>query len=466
MAVEGRPKKIFISHAAEDPDWPHTAVEALAAKLQTAGAGVLLDLHQETHLGRKLSEDEWRRWMRDSIDQADTVLCLVTRLYCSLAELKSDDTERGRGVAMECAEFDDWIYERKQRNEGWIWLCMLDSEPDRRAVVPRFLKRRCPEYSVPNEEQRLVRDLVGVAARSAESTGGSGPEQTGAVAEADPLNDQRELVLERLKQVPALWSVLSSDGWQGNRPVATHSEAAFATWLAGASPEQAENAMFAVRRALDKVSLAEEARRPAELATVAVYALAACRLVDRNAAHVATRFPAQIGHAAHLYCAVVATVLFGGRLEFAPSAQPGLPRPPNAYEIRVPAAGDQRNQAFEHAVFQALFANDPRTPEVSLDATPLTEQQRAQIRRRIQTVRRRQLQTLTLVVHADALYPPADVFAREFLVPVFVCDREIAAALLGMSAEDLVADIQEMWSELRFCNRPGSNAAPATSTEN
>jgi hypothetical protein len=156
---------------------------------------------------------------------------------------------------------------------------------------------------------------------------------------------------------------------------------------------------------------------------------------------------------------VVATVLFGGRLEFAPSNQPGLPRTPNAYEIRVPAAGDHRSQAFEHAVFQALFANMPGTPEVALDAGELTEPQRALIRRRIKTVRHVQQQTLTLVVHADALYPPADEFAKTYAVPVFVCDRDVTDALMGMSAEDLVADIKLLWSELHFCNRPGNTAA-------
>lgn len=213
--------------------------------------------------------------------------------------------------------------------------------------------------------------------------------------------------------------------------------------------------MFAVRRALEQVPLVEEQRRPAELATMAVYALAACRLVDRDAPHAANRFPAPIAHAAHLYCAVVATVLFGGRLEFAPSAQPGWPRPPNAYEIRVPAAGDHRNLAFEHAVFQALFSNDPRTPEVSLETAALSTLQRARISRHILSMKRVKQQTLTLVVHVDALYPPADAFAQEFKVPVFVCDREIAGALIGMSAEALVADIQEVWEQLHLCSESG-----------
>jgi hypothetical protein len=461
MAAEGGPKKIFISHAADDPDWPVTAVEAFAAQLRKQGAEVWLDYWHEQQLRQKLPLAEWRQWMRGCLDGADHVLCLCSTRYAALAHRDNEAEPAGRGVAFEAFEIEKRLYNQKQHNRNWVWILRLEDAVSAQ-VVPKFLEDRCPEYLTPSEDTRLVNDLVGSRPPSGRMGPPVGETQAESVfsPDADALRDQRSLVQDRLKQSPALWSALRADAWEDNRPAALDAQSSFADWLACADPGDAESAMFAVRRALETIPSAEDIRRPAELATVAVYGLAACRLVDRSAVESSTRFPTHISHAAHLYCAVVATVLFGGRLEFAPSNQPGLPRTPNAYEIRVPAAGDQRSQAFEHAVFQALFAAERRTPEVALDAGELSEPQRAQIRRRIQTVRRKQQQTLTLVVHADALYPPADEFAKSYAVPVFVCDRDIADALLGMSAEDLVADIQEMWSELRFCNRPGSNAAP------
>lgn len=468
MPAEGGRKRIFISHAASDSDWPELAVEAVAEKLRDQGAHVLLDFWHERSLNQKLPLAEWRQWMRECLDQADHVLCLCSTRYSTLAHRENQAEPAGRGVAFEAFEIEKRLYQQKQHNRNWVWILKLDMDSSPKAVVPKFLEERCPEYGAPSEEARLVQDLVG---KSAARTNGQEESNTrpndlgeGEAAAVEPLQDQRQWVEEKLRQSPAIWAALCNDAWEGRKPAALRNEGAFAAWLSSATPEEAEDAMFAVRRALGTLPAAEDLRRPAEIATASVYALAACRLVDRAAVNSAARFPTQVSHAAHLYCAVIATVLFGGRLEFAPSDQPGLPRAPNAYDIRVPAAGDYRNQAFENAVYHALFATDRRMAEVVLDAAELTEAQRAQIRRRIQTVRRRQQQTLTLVVHADAMYPPADEFAKAYTVPVFVCDREIAGALIGMTAADLIADIQEMWRELTYCSCQASAANAAQQT--
>jgi hypothetical protein len=398
------------------------------------------------------------------LDEAYHVLCLCSSRYAELAKRDLNAEPGGFGVAFEAFEMEQRLYGQKQHNKDWIWTLRLDGVPSS-VSIPRFLEQRCPPYQAPSEEARLVRELVGKPASSSESNDGSGSQADKgdgtSTAPVDPLQDQRQWVEEKLQQAPAIWAALCNDAWEGRKPAALRNECAFAAWLSSATPEEAEDAMFAVGRALGTLPAGEDLRRPAEIATASVYALAACRLVDRAAVSSAARFPTQVSHAAHLYCAVIATVLFGGRLEFAPSDQPGLPRAPNAYDIRVPAAGDYRNPAFENAVYHALFATDRRMAEVVLDAAELTEAQRAQIRRRIQTVRRRQQQTLTLVVHADAMYPPADEFAKAYTVPVFVCDREIASALIGMTAAELIADIQEMWGELTYCSCQASAASAA-----
>jgi predicted esterase len=54
MSADGGAKKIFISHASDDPDWPETAVRALAVKLRQRGVNVLLDYwHEQDVIGHK-----------------------------------------------------------------------------------------------------------------------------------------------------------------------------------------------------------------------------------------------------------------------------------------------------------------------------------------------------------------------------------------------------------------------------
>ena len=83
---------------------------------------------------------------------------------------------------------------------------------------------------------------------------------------------------------------------------------------------------------------------------------------------------------------------------------------------------------------------------------PLSDGQRAQVKARIRTIRRKERHALTLVLHDASHQASADAFSQDQGVPVFVCDPDVAAALIGMTAEELAAEIKEMWRELRYCN--------------
>jgi hypothetical protein len=64
-----------------------------------------------------------------------------------------------------------------------------------------------------------------------------------------------------------------------------------------------------------------------------------------------------------------------------------------------------------------------------------------------------------LVVHVDALYPPADAIADRYDVPVFVCDDQVASPLLGMTPARLIARINELWRELTLVNALAAGAS-------
>lgn len=153
---------VFISYAADDPQWPASEVEDLASRLRAAGAHVHLDLWAQSRSGRHLSDAEWRDWMRSSLDAASHVLCLGSERYARLCDRGSDEPS-GRGVALESSLLEDWLYHRKQRNDGRIWLLLHEGSPK-----PRFLQAGlCPQYRAPGERDELVNHLCrpGVASR-------------------------------------------------------------------------------------------------------------------------------------------------------------------------------------------------------------------------------------------------------------------------------------------------------------
>lgn len=471
MSADGGAKKIFISHAIADPDWPDAAVEALAVKIQKAGATVWLDLWHEREKGHKLPDWYWIDWMEKCLQDADRILCLCSEKYAQLARRDSGVPSSGYGIAYEMFEMVMRFYGDKQHNENfWCWTLRL-GQSDRENVLPSKLRGRCPEYVTPGDDHRLVKDLVGQQARphtSHEPVSESGvPEAVVLTPSGDALTEQCRLVCERLELAGNFWLALCRDDLQRQQPAALAGHDSFVRWLTLASADDAEEVMFAARRALAAVTRktdgTADACRLAELAAVSVYCLAVCRLVDVAALGKSYRFPKQASDAASLYCAVLATVLCGGRLELAPSDAGRPPRPSHAYDIRVPGAGDRGSQVFEQALFQALCADSPNAPEAVVVDAPLSDGQRAQVKARIRTIRRKERHALTLVLHDASHQASADAFSQDQGVPVFVCDPDVAAALIGMTAEELAAEIKEMWRELRYCNhQPADEKNPDT----
>jgi CRISPR/Cas system-associated endoribonuclease Cas2 len=462
MSADGGAKKIFISHASDDPDWPETAVRALATKLKQRGANVLLDYwHERDVMRRNLSPAEWREWMQSSLDSADHVLCLCTSRYAMLARCDLNE-DAGRGIAFEVNQIQKYFYKWKQQNKGWCCVLKLDGATFDH-VVPADMDDACPRYTMPTQEDWLLEALV-CQQFPTSITPDTTTVQVASEAVTPPhdaLAEQCRLVCERLELADNFWQALCRDDLQRRQPAALAGHDSFVRWLTDACADDADEVMFAARRALDvvtrKTDVTADACRLAELAAVSVYCLAVCRLVDVAALGKSYRFPPQAKDAASLYCAVLATVLCGGRLELAHSQHRRAPKPSHAYDIRVPGAGDHGPQVFEQALYQALCSDSLNAPEDSTLDGPLTSAQRAQIKARIRTIRRRERHALTLVLHDASHQASADAFSQAHGVPVFVCDPDVSEVLIGMTAEELAADIEELWSELRFCNHHATN---------
>lgn len=440
----------------------------LAETLRNAGGQVLLDLEQESRIGRRLADDEWRRWMRGCLDEADRVLCLTTAYYVGLAAPSSVLQDRGRGVALECSEFDDRIYVSKQRNEGWIWLCLLDGTSDQGAAVPRFLKGRCPVYSVPSDTDLLVSDIVrplGASAFAAslfESHSASAPPARANSPEAEALDADDRLLMQKehlaaaLRAAPKFWAALRGERWFYGSPPRSHAPAAlkvgdieaFVAELARVNPDGAHAAMFAAQRSLKASRETGLEREAVQTAAVALFCLAACRLVKVDALVEAGGALTLSSHA-NVYCAVVSTALFGGKIELADSENPRLPRHRHAYEVELSAAGDHAPFALERAAFGAICAECPEAYEIELDTGPLPDAAVELLREAIEQIRYSDLANLTLVVRSPCPAETAREFHRQYQVPVVLISDAVAAHLIGMTVGQFVERFRYMWEVVR-----------------
>lgn len=145
---------VFVSHAADDPEWPPNVIEGLATELVSIGATVRLDYWYKRELQRDPTDQEWRDWMRDSLDRAHRVLILGSKAYVDLADRPDPTAGRGRGLAQECRDLDAWLYTASQKPEGRIWLCAAHG-----SALPRFLQAgQAVHYSIV-DRSRMLQDM-------------------------------------------------------------------------------------------------------------------------------------------------------------------------------------------------------------------------------------------------------------------------------------------------------------------
>ncbi|MGQ0591767.1 MAG: SEFIR domain-containing protein [Gammaproteobacteria bacterium] len=347
-----------------------------------------------------------------------------------------------------CRVFTDHPYVDRPPPEGWLaWMLGCIEQADTVLVVctPR-LKGRYEKTAAPDA--------------------GRGATYEGAIVTQRIYDD----VMRNTKFYPILPDGGSEDDIPTALKPAPQTATAMVQRFAECPAEQVQPLFYVVRRALLAVPPAgrdHAARHAAEEAAAALYCLAACRLVDEAArtarlgAPGADRYVMHVPSDEQVICGIIATAVFGGELRLLPAEQPGLPRPEYAFEVKLPAGGDQIAADFERAAFAAVFPNDREAPEISLDSGPLDTARQKQLAARFRTIRHVRGASLALVVHGLVRAEGIQGFAASHEVPVMLPATEATTALLGMDAGTLLAEIREFWAELQVLPRPASRPAPA-----
>ena len=467
-------RSVFISYASKDEAWPQEQVHGLATRLQERGVTVHLDTWHRHAQRRKLGLDNWLQWMEACLATDPLVLCLGSPLFVDRCQ-RDKSAPGGKGVAFESVQVARRLYNEKQHNDGWLWFAIRDgAAPDK--CLPQRVDFQCEAYSCPSETGELLDDLAHHALAGAVPLAAT-PAASAGVAEAVPatlavaapalptLAAQRQWAANRLADAPDFHSQLRRDHWGGRPPacLANGNAEQLTAWLCAADASACDTALLATRRALSKLPAKEgrAVRLDAEHAAVALYFLAACRRVSLAVDALGSRQGlVRVPSDAHVYCAVIATILSGGRLEMQPSPQhAGLPGPAYAFDVQGAPTGDGAPYAFDRAVYAAVFPNAARTTHFTLDHQPLSKAEAVALRARLNSLRNVDEKTVTLVVRLGCARDQADAFGRAYALPVFICDPDLAKDVLGVDADDLVADLAEFWHQLsEFPSQPATPA--------
>ena len=114
-------------------------------------------------------------------------------------------------------------------------------------------------------------------------------------------------------------------------------------------------------------------------AAVALYILAACRLVNTKICS-SGNFTFSVKLTEPVICAVIAIALFGGELRLSKGSN-GEPKPPYVFEIVYNGLFDQYGEdAFARAVYLEMKKNDESIIDIGLEGGPLTPIQREELR--------------------------------------------------------------------------------------
>ena len=286
----------------------------------------------------------------------------------------------------------------------------------------------------------------------------------------NPLRLHREHVERLLADVaakPFLDALISALNRKGLCDPLPSSASDVARHFAACHESMAEELMIAVRQGLwalrEAGASTSAARGAAERAAAALYWLAACRLVNRQARREGEFLVSvpRVDISPDMILAIISTALFGGRIEVRIS-ETGLPVPEGLFKVDLIPGGEQHGLAnFERAAYKALFPDKEETDRIiALGDGQLEERYRLRLLERFKTIKRVRETALTLVVN---MMPESDG-VREFVhrheIPVLGPATETTEVLLGLEPGQLEAGIQEFWGELEHV-RYGRSHKPA-----
>jgi hypothetical protein len=451
-----RSPTVFISYAHES-DALRASVRDLADWLGRKGCTVLTD---HAHLFRPPVEG-WLAWMQDCIRQAAVVLVVCSPKLKARYE-RTAPPDEGFGATYEGAIITQHIYWAGMRNDRFYPIL-----PDQgsEADIPVALRDWWNGHRFPSGNVGIWKMIM----PDPDTMGSSGPADgahptTTTHVESD---FHRKKEIDRLDHPEAATfraAVLEELALEFPSVTPPGSSRDLVRHFTDCDPAAIQKLFFVVRRGLETARNGAINRKEADEAAVALYCLAACRLVDRDAlgtglvhhVYVDEDDPGvkHVPIGATLICGVIATALTGLELRLEPSEEPGIPCPSHVYRVRVMPGSEAVVEEFERALHVMLFQGSRSETLDSRNYGALSKQQRNDLAARIRTIMGKNRQTLAVVIQGSAALEAVAVFADRHGIPVMLPSSEITSALVGMDAGRLIAEIKEFWGELQGLAHP------------
>lgn len=466
-------RSVFISYAANDPDWPVDQVRDLATTLQQHGATVLLDQFHEDQAPEP-SINEWREWMREGIYKANHILCLASPRYLKAADRDVDDPS-GYGVAFESQRLIHQLYGNKGHNKGRIVVALRDGMLVEK-VVPEDFRMDCPRYVVPKKRQKLLQDLTRPLLdelgrdSAVEAHEAAGPDCAACPSEQEPALDdlirrQESFAVEHLEAAPTFFDALKADVRLRlpRLPWLAGDASGFVQGLCSADKDLAHKLMWAVRRVLKKPGppAVDEATRQA---AIAVYMLCACRWTRPAELKTGSGRIVRVPQMLLNPMAVLSATLFGGGI-FLRQHDGNEPVAANVFEVR-PVLGESPSGQLLRELYATLCPDDAAIlDQARRDSTTEAEQRDmvSAIRVRINDIRHVEESSLTLVVDCPAVFEEA-AWATELQLKAFARDPGLVEDLFVVSPGELHREIKEFWRTVAKDDRPALSARATDQT--
>ncbi|TDM09093.1 MAG: hypothetical protein C4K60_07070 [Ideonella sp. MAG2] len=446
--------RVFISYAADDPEWPGTEVLRLAEWIRLQGGFPLLDVLYVQDLGRKASIDEWRQWMARCLADADLVVCLCSPKY-ELAWDRDQSISGGCGVAFESARIEQYLYDKKQNNRGHVSTL---SRLGFHNAIPQQLKAACPSYvwGLETDDDLLRRHLRGEGPGKAVAEEAAMPQpDASAIREqgiGGMLVQQSKHVVELLKKAPTLWRELGvspnfRDSLKGK---ACRTPDELPAVLATLDAEAVQDVMYEVREVFCSFKPDGDdpgTRQIAAQATVALYLYCACLLIKARSPDLISGLPRlESDRAAHLMASLIGVSLAGGQIQLVCGEDADLPMVVGTVVLTM--EGDNEACLFERELHTQIVM-DGRAVQDGLKVGPLSKQERANLIERIKARRGRghRLKAFNVIVRGAQPVPKGDLeWVTKLSVPVFSIHHDPTFELLaGLDAENMVAMLRELW---------------------
>ncbi|NJA04410.1 hypothetical protein HC024_01450 [Methylococcaceae bacterium WWC4] len=277
-----------------------------------------------------------------------------------------------------------------------------------------------------------------------------------AVWEQTPLQSSLDahhklLTLDALANAKELVAVLQADFARENpTELVPNSARAMVDYFSNCAADRVQDLFYMVRRALkalEAATLDHAAKQRICEAASALYCLAALRLVD-NSAHQPLDLAFGVPGSENVVCAIIATALFGGKLQLKPTEANHLPCLEFVYSVQVGRGGEQLQVNFERALHTAIFQNDKDAGLAALDDQPLSEKEVKRLNAQLREIKHVERDCLALIVQGCADSSVAKPFADKHRIPVMFPSNEATSLLLGMDADELREEIGQFWKRI------------------